>query len=55
MIRKEGKKGFIASDTLVPWIIVVLVIVLGLIAYGIVSGKLQRFFDVIRDFFRGAR
>jgi hypothetical protein len=55
MIEKRGRRGFIVSDTLVPWIIVVLVIVLGLIAYGIVSGKLQQFFDVIRDFFRGAR
>ena len=48
MKRKE-RKGFLVTDNLIPWIIVVLVIVLTALVYGIFSGKLQAFLDVLRN------
>ncbi len=53
MTKGRGRKGFLVTDNLIPWIIVVLVIVLTVIVYGIYSGKLQAFIDVLRNARRG--
>lgn len=55
MVIKRDKRGEYDGSAIIPWIIVILVIVLSVIGYGIYSGKLQAFFQVFKDFFRGGR
>ena len=55
MKLRRDKRGDYDGTAIIPWIIVVLVIVLSVVAYGIYSGKLQTLFQVFKEFFRGGR
>lgn len=49
---REMKKGEVFWDTMIPWILAILVLIGGLMVYLIVSGKMGNWGEAIRNFFR---
>ena len=51
-MKKDGKRGELVWDELIPWIIAIMVLVLVVFVYLILSGKGQGYLDYIRNVLR---